>query len=74
MEMEESAMLTTRGKDKAQANKKGKEKVPPQANSKKEPMCFFCKKKGHVKRDASNFRMGLRRNVINSHLFVMNPI
>ena len=36
MEIGENAMLVTRGKDKAHANKKGKEKVPPQADIKKE--------------------------------------
>ena len=63
MEMRESAMLATWEKDKAQANKKGKEKLPPQADIKKEHMCFFCKKKGHVKKGCVKFQNWLEKKV-----------
>ena len=60
MELGESAMLATvRGKNKfdkadnsqastSNTNQKGKGKIPPQTNIKKENKCFFCKKKGHM--------------------------
>ena len=53
MEMGESAHVTTQGKNKNetnQAKQKGKEKIVPKADIKKESMCFFCKKKGHLKK------------------------
>ena len=63
MELGESAlMVTTRGKnktDKHQANQKayqqGKGKIPPQADIKKEARCFFCKRKGHMKKECTKF-------------------
>ena len=55
MELGESAMLATRGKGKSQANRKGKGKVPPQADIKKDSKCFFCKKKGHMKKECAKF-------------------
>ena len=55
MEMGESAMLEMRGKGKYQANRKGKGKVPPQADIKKDSKCFFCKKKGHMKKECAKF-------------------
>ena len=55
MEFTESEMLaTTHGKKKrndtsqacnSKSNQKGKGRIPPQANIKKENKCFFCKKK-----------------------------
>ena len=38
-------------KNKDQAKQKGKGKIPPQADIKKESECFFYKKKGHMKKD-----------------------
>ena len=55
MEMGESAMLETRRKGKSQANQKGKGKIPPQADIKKDSNCFFCKKKGHMKKECAKF-------------------
>ena len=51
MEMGESTHVTTQGKNKNhsnQAKQKGKEKISPKADIKKESVCFFCKKKGHI--------------------------
>ncbi|KAA8531817.1 hypothetical protein F0562_006466 [Nyssa sinensis] len=63
MEMGESAMLAMQGKNKPQANKKGKgkEKLAPQADIKKDPVCFFYKKKGHVKKDCPKFQKWLEK-------------
>ena len=59
MEMGESAFLTTAyGKNKAiksQANQKGNGKIPTQAVIKKVAKCFFCKKKGHMKKNCPGF-------------------
>eukprot|EP00253_Pinus_taeda_P012545 PITA_12545 len=59
MELGESAMLATRGKGKSQANRKGKGKVPPQADIKKDSKCFFCKKKGYMKKECAKFQKWL---------------
>ena len=40
-----------------QAKRKGK--IPIQSGIKKESKCFFCKKKGHMKKDCSKFRIWL---------------
>ncbi|CAJ2661752.1 unnamed protein product [Trifolium pratense] len=68
MEQGESALLTTtRGKnkaiktDKAQANQKGKFKIPPQGDIKKEDKCFFCKKGGHMKKQCPRFKEWLEK-------------
>eukprot|EP00256_Glycine_max_P051982 XP_014618148.1 uncharacterized protein LOC106794778 [Glycine max] len=65
MEMGESALLTTAyGKNKAtksQANKKGNGKIPPQADIKKMTKCFFCKKKGHMKKNYPEFQKWLKK-------------
>ena len=74
MELGESAFMAMQWKNKDQARKKGKGKVPPQADIKKESKCFFYKKKGHIRRIVSNFINDLRRKVIQSHWFVMNLI
>jgi ionotropic glutamate receptor len=55
MEQGESAMLAIRGEGKSQANQKGEGKIPPQAGIKKDAKCFFCKKKGHVKKKCAKF-------------------
>ena len=67
MEQGESSMLVTQEKyhnrgmnqSENQANKKGKSKIPPQGGIKKESKCFFCKKKGHVKKDCAKFKKWL---------------
>ena len=66
MELGESAMLaTTFGKNKRndtsqtytfKSNQKGKGRIPPQVDIKKENKCFFCKKKGQVKKDCPKFK------------------
>ena len=66
MELGKRAMLaTTFGKNKrndtsptytSKSNQKGKCRIPPQANIKKENKCFFCKRKGHVKKDCPKFK------------------
>ena len=56
MEEGEKVNLTVPGKKKDQAKQKGKGKIPPQSDIKKELRCFFCKKKGHVKKNCSKFK------------------
>ena len=61
MELGESALLVILDKNqklrrnmnqsKNHANKKGKSKITPQGDIKKESKCFFYKKKGHMKKD-----------------------
>ncbi|KAG6651684.1 hypothetical protein CIPAW_06G129800 [Carya illinoinensis] len=57
MEQGESVMLAMHGKGKSQANKKEKGKIPIQAGAeiKKDYKCFFCKKKGHMKKECAKF-------------------
>ncbi|KAL5808725.1 hypothetical protein ACOSQ3_029416 [Xanthoceras sorbifolium] len=74
MKQGDSAMLATQGKGKTQANQKGKGKIPPKADIKKESKCFLCKKKVHMRRNVPNLKNGLRTKVIKSCLFVMNLI
>ena len=71
MEMGESAMLATNfGKNKrndtshtytSKSNQKGKCRIPPQVDIKKENKCFFCKRKGHVKKDCPKFKKWLEK-------------
>ena len=71
MELGESAMLaTTFGKKKmndtsqtytSKSNQKGKGRIPPQADIKKEIKCFFCKRKGHVKKDCPKLKKWLEK-------------
>ena len=71
MELGESAMLaTTFGKNKrndtsqtytSKSNQKGKGRIPPQADIKKENKCFFCKRKGHVKKACPKFKKWLEK-------------
>ena len=51
MELGESALMATEGKDHNQAKKKGKGKgkILSQGGIKKANSCFFYKKKGHMK-------------------------
>ncbi|KAL5823734.1 hypothetical protein ACOSQ4_021634 [Xanthoceras sorbifolium] len=59
MEQSDNVMLATQGKGKIQANQKGKGKITPKADIKKESKCFFCKKKGHMKKDCAKFKKWL---------------
>ena len=71
MELGESVMLaTTHRKNKrndtsqtytSKSNQKGKGKILPQADIKKENQCFFCKMKGHVKKDCPKFKKWLEK-------------
>ncbi|PON44942.1 hypothetical protein TorRG33x02_329880, partial [Trema orientale] len=45
IELGESVLTTTQRKNQKQAKKKGKGKIPPQADIKKESKCFFYKRK-----------------------------
>ena len=59
MEMEESVHMAIQGKNKnhpSQAKQKGKEKLAPKANIKKNFTCFFCKKKGHMKKECATYK------------------
>ncbi|XP_057481134.1 uncharacterized protein LOC130768153 [Actinidia eriantha] len=58
MEEGEKVNFTIQGKKKRdQAKNKGK--IPAQPDIKKESKCFFCKKKGHMKKDCSKFKSWL---------------
>ena len=61
MELGESAFLTSQGKSKDEAKNIGKGKVPAQADIKNESKCFFCKKKGHIKKDCTKFQQWLKK-------------
>ena len=71
MELGASTMLaTTFGKNKrndtsqtytSKSNQKGKGRIPPQVDIKKENKCFFCKRKGHVKKDCPKFKKWLEK-------------
>lgn len=64
MEEGEKVNLTVPGKKKNQAKQKGKGEIPPQSDIKKELKCFFCKKKGHVKKNCSKFKNWLDKKGI----------
>ena len=58
MEEDEKVNLTTFGKKKKdQAKRKGN--IPIHPSIKKESKYFFCKKKGHMKKDYSKFKIWL---------------
>ncbi|KAL3527754.1 hypothetical protein ACH5RR_012410 [Cinchona calisaya] len=61
MELGESAFTATQEKNKNQAKQKGKVKIPPKTDTKKESKCFFCKKKGHMKKDCVKFQKWLKK-------------
>ncbi|KAF7839880.1 Retrovirus-related Pol polyprotein from transposon TNT 1-94 [Senna tora] len=68
--MGESAHLANQEKDKNQAKKKGKGKAPIQGGIKKESKCFFCKKKGHMKKDCMKFKAWLDKKGNSISLFI----
>ena len=47
--------LVTWEKDKMEANKKGKGKIPLYVDIKKESICFSYIKKGHMNKECTNF-------------------
>lgn len=60
MEQDKSVTLTiTREKGKTQANLKGKGKIPPQTDIKKEAKYYFCRKNGHMKKYWVKFKKWL---------------
>ncbi|RVW94600.1 Retrovirus-related Pol polyprotein from transposon TNT 1-94 [Vitis vinifera] len=64
MEPRESVMLVTQNKGKkgkSQASQKGKQQIPPKFDIKKDEKCFFCKKKGHVKKKCLKFQKWLEK-------------
>ena len=64
MDQEESTMLVTQKKGKkgkSQVSQKGKHQIPPKADIKKDEKCFFCKKKGHVKKKYLKFQKWLEK-------------
>ena len=64
MEQGESSMLVTQRKGKkgkSQASQKGKQQIPPKSDIKKDEKCFFCKKKGHVKKKCLKFQNWLEK-------------
>ena len=56
MEEGEKVNLTTFGK-KRKDQVKGKGKISIHPSIKKESKCFFCKRKGHMKKDCSKFKI-----------------
>ncbi|OIS97947.1 hypothetical protein A4A49_62392, partial [Nicotiana attenuata] len=61
METGESAFMATQGKRTHQTKKKGKGKIPLETDIKKEPLCFFCRKNGHMKKDCTKFQKWLEK-------------
>ena len=59
MEKSENVFVATERKNMNQVKHKGKGKIPPQGGIKKESKCFFCKKKGHMKKDCPKFQKWL---------------
>ena len=53
---------------------KGKGQFPANQAITKESSCFFCKKKGHMKKDRVKFKAWLKKNGNFLMLFVMNLI
>ncbi|CAJ2668437.1 unnamed protein product [Trifolium pratense] len=58
MEEGEKVNLTVQGKKK-KGSAKDKGNIPPQPIIKKESKCFFCKRKGHMKKDCIKFKSWL---------------
>ncbi|KAL4304232.1 hypothetical protein GQ457_10G014510 [Hibiscus cannabinus] len=61
LEMGESALTVTQGKRPVHAKQRGKAKMQPQSDIKKEFTCFFCKKKGHLKKDCVKYKGWLEK-------------
>lgn len=61
MELGESAHLATQVKNKGYGKHKGKGRIPPQVDIKKESKCFFCKQKGHIRKDCVKFKAWLEK-------------
>ena len=69
-------IMTTHGKNKDQPERKGKRKVPSQADIKKESKYFFCKKNGQIKKDYVKFQQWLKkkRNAISCVCYESNMV
>ncbi|CAO2814046.1 unnamed protein product [Amaranthus hypochondriacus] len=65
MEIGESALLTTQEKNSTHAKFKGKQKLHPKGDIKKESRCFFCKSKGHMKKNCDKYKKWLIKKGIN---------
>ena len=61
MEQGESAMSVTQKRGKSRVDQKGKLQIPPKADIKKDEKCFFCKKKGHVKKKCMKFQKWIEK-------------
>ena len=62
MEQEEKVLFTlSDSKGKNNAKNKGNGKTQPKAGIKKESTCFFCKKKGHMKKDCAKQKAWLEK-------------
>ncbi|RVW62449.1 hypothetical protein CK203_060443 [Vitis vinifera] len=64
MEQGESVMLVMQRKGKkgkSQASQKGKQQISPKSDIKKDEKCFFCKKKGHMKKKCLKFQNWLEK-------------
>ncbi|KAL4361061.1 hypothetical protein GQ457_04G024470 [Hibiscus cannabinus] len=61
LEMGESTLTVTQGNRPVQAKQRGMAKMQPQADIKKEFVCFFCKKKGHLKNDCVKYKGWLEK-------------
>ena len=65
MEQGDKVLFTILGNQmKNKPKNKGKDKVQPKADIKKESTCFFCKKKGHMKKDCMKHKVWLEKKGI----------
>ena len=65
MEQGEKVLFTILGNQRKNKPKnKGYGKVQPKADIKKEYTCFFCKKKGHMKKDCMKHKLLLEKKGI----------
>ena len=48
--------ISNSGKDRKKSVDTNKGKIPTQPTIKKDSKCFFCKKKGHMKKDCPKFK------------------
>ncbi|GMI86580.1 hypothetical protein HRI_002327300 [Hibiscus trionum] len=63
LEMGGSALTVTQGKSSVQSKQKRKAKIQPQADIEKEFTCFFCKKKGHMKKECAKHNGWLKSRI-----------